>query len=65
MKHYLNILIIAVALTIFGFLMDGDAKEPSTIMRFVEFFAMVGILFSIGVVLKSLFIFTKNKINLL
>ena len=36
MKHYLNILIIAVALTIFGFLMDGDAKEPSTIMRFVE-----------------------------
>ena len=45
-KINLNILAVATLLTIVGFLMDGDIKEPSMLMRFVEFFMMTGILFT-------------------
>jgi hypothetical protein len=44
-KKFLNILVISSILTTIGFLMDGDAKEPSILVRFAEFFGMVGILF--------------------
>lgn len=64
-KRNLNILMLSIGITIFGFLMDGDAKEPSTFMRFVEFFAMIGIVFIISFSVVKLFGFTKNKINLL
>ncbi|SEA28260.1 hypothetical protein [Psychroflexus halocasei] len=40
-----NIAILSSALTTIGFLMDGDVKEPSMLMRFVEFFGMFSILF--------------------
>ncbi len=64
-KRNLNILIVSIGITIFGFLMDGDVKEPSTIMRFVEFFAMIVIIFIISFLITNLFSFAKNKINLL
>jgi hypothetical protein len=64
-KRNLNILVIAIGITIFGFLMDSDVKEPITIMRFIEFFAMIGIIFIISFVISNLFRFTKNIINLL
>ena len=64
-KRNLNILIVSIGITIFGFLMDGDVKEPSTIMRFVEFFAMIGIIFILSFSITNLFSFTKNRINLL
>ncbi|MEC5165308.1 membrane protein YdbS with pleckstrin-like domain [Flavobacterium sp. PL11] len=64
-KRNLNILVIAIGITIFGFLMDSDVKEPITIMRFIEFFAMIGIIFIISFVISNLFRFTKNRINLL
>lgn len=64
-KRNLNILIVSIGITIFGFLMDGDVKEPNTFMRFFEFFAMIGIVFIISFSVTNLFIFTKNKINLL
>lgn len=64
-KRNLNILIVSIGITIFGFLMDGDVKEPSTIMRFIEFFAMIAIVFTISFLISNLFSFTKNKINLL
>jgi quinol-cytochrome oxidoreductase complex cytochrome b subunit len=64
-KRNLNILIVSIGITIFGFLMDGDAKEPSTTMRFVEFFAMIGIIFIISFSITNLFSFAKNRINLL
>ncbi len=41
----LNILTAAAILTTIGFLMDGDIKEPNMLMRFVEFFGMMGIIF--------------------
>ena len=63
-KRNLNILIVSIGITIFGFLMDGDVKEPSTIMRFVEFFAMIVIIFIISFLITNLFSFAKNKINL-
>lgn len=40
-----NIAIISSVLTTLGFLMDGDVKKPSMIMRFVEFFGMFTVLF--------------------
>ncbi len=61
----LNILKLSILITIFGFLLDSDVKEPSVIMRFVEFFAMIGILFIITFIINTLFDFTKSKINLL
>jgi quinol-cytochrome oxidoreductase complex cytochrome b subunit len=64
-KRNLNILIVSIGITIFGFLMDGDAKEPSTTMRFVEFFAMIGIIFIISFSITNLLSFAKNRINLL
>lgn len=44
-KTLLTILAIAFVISTVGFLMDGDAIEPSMLMRFVEFFLMTGILF--------------------
>lgn len=40
-----NIAILSSALTTIGFLMDGDVKEPSMLMRFVEFFGMFTLIF--------------------
>ncbi len=60
-----NILKLSIFITIFGFLLDSDVKEPNVIMRFIEFFAMIGIIFIITFLIKTLFDFTKSKINLL
>lgn len=60
-----NILNLSIAITIFGFLLDSDVKEPSVIMRFIEFFAMIGIVFIITLIINALYNFTKNKIGLL
>lgn len=46
-KTLLNILTVATVITMIGFIMDDDAKEPSMLMRFVEFFMMVGIVFTL------------------
>jgi len=55
-KSLLNILVISLALTIIGLLMDSDPKEPSMLMRFAEFFAMTTLLF----VLISALYYTAN-----
>lgn len=64
-KSNFNILLISVGITIFGFLLDSDVKEPSTIMRFVEFFAMTGIIFIISFSIYKLYSFTRKKISLM
>lgn len=46
-KILLNILTVATVIATIGFIMDGDAKEPSMLMRFVEFFMMTAILFTL------------------
>lgn len=61
-KKLLNILFLSIAVTIFGLLMDDDNKEPSTIMRFVEFFAMTTIIFTVFTALYYLINFTKKKV---
>jgi hypothetical protein len=63
-KKNLNILMVSIGITIFGFLIDGDVKEPSTIMRFVEFIAMTAIIFILSFTLINVFTFTKKRINL-
>lgn len=55
-RKILNILAVSSIITIIGFLMDGDAKDPSMLMRFTEFFGMVGIVF----ILISTFYFATN-----
>lgn len=37
-RNFLNILTFALIVTTIGFIIDSDAKEPSMLMRFVEFF---------------------------
>ncbi len=64
-KRNLNILFISIAITIFGFLLDGDVKEPSTVMRFIEFFAMIGIIFIFTFSTSKLYNLVRNKITLL
>ena len=46
-KTVLNILALASVLTTISFLVDSDPKEPSTIMRFVEYILMLTIFFII------------------
>lgn len=56
-KKTVNILVLASILTTIGFIMDGDPKEPSMLMRFVEFILMLGLIF----ILISSFYFTFHK----
>lgn len=58
-KRIVNILTIAFVLTTFGFIMDGDAKEPNMLMRFVEFSFMFGVL-TVLTVLTSIIYFGIN-----
>lgn len=44
-RIFLNILTASAILTTMAFLMDGDIKEPNMLMRFTEFFGMMGIIF--------------------
>lgn len=46
-KTVLNILALASVLTTAGFLLDGDLREPSMIMRFVEYILMLTIFFTL------------------
>jgi len=55
-KRFLNILILSAIITTIGFLIDGDTKEPSMIMRFAEFFAMMAVFFLV----ISIIYFTIN-----
>lgn len=64
-KKKSRILLISIGIAIFGFLIDDDVKEPSTIMRFVEFFAMTGIVFIILFSMDRFLGFIKKRINLL
>lgn len=43
-KSIVNILFAAISITIIGFLMDSDPKEPSMLMRFTEFFGVVALI---------------------
>jgi len=61
-KTNLNILKLATLLTMVLFLMDGDIREPIMLMRFVEFFMMTGILFTIISIFYHLFVFAKNRV---
>lgn len=61
-KNLFKILILSSILTTLGFIMDGDPKEPSMLMRFVEFFAMVGTVFLLISIVYFLTTFTYRKI---
>jgi hypothetical protein len=60
-KRNLNILLLSIGVTIFGLLMDDDNKEPSTIMRFTEFFVMTAIIFTVFTAFSYLYIITIKK----
>lgn len=46
-KAVINILALASVLTTKGFLLDGDAKDPSVLTRITEYVAMLTIIFTI------------------
>jgi len=62
-RKILNILTVSSIITTIGFIMDGDPVEPSMLMRFVEFFLMIGIIFLLVsfVYFTSTFIFKNLK----
>lgn len=62
-KRIVNILAISFVITTLGFIMDGDVREPSMLMRFVEFFLMFGIL---SVLISIIYLginFTKRSLQ--
>ena len=62
-RNILAILILSICLTIVGLLLDDDLKEPSTSMRFLEFFAMIGIIFILTSCFYFVFHFLKSKLK--
>lgn len=44
-KALLNILAVSSILTTIGFIIDADPKVPSMVLRFTEFFLMLGMVF--------------------
>lgn len=58
-----NIAILSSVLTTIGFLMDGDFKEPSMLMRFIEFLGMFTVLFILiaSIYFLGQFLFKKMK----
>lgn len=46
-KSIINILALASVITTAGFLLDGDAKDPSVLTRITEYVAMLTIIFTI------------------
>lgn len=61
-KKILNILTVALAITTLGFIADGDVKEPNVLMRFLEFFMMTGIVFTLISIIYFSYTFTIKKI---
>lgn len=55
-RKLLNILTVSFIITTIGLIMDGDPVKPNMLMRFIEFFAMITIVF----LLVSFFYFTSN-----
>ena len=46
-KSIINIFALASVITTAGFLLDGDAKDPSVLTRITEYVAMLTIIFTI------------------
>jgi len=55
-RKLLNILTVSFIITTIGLIMDGDPVKPNMLMRFIEFFAMITIVF----LLVSFFYFTSK-----
>lgn len=60
-KTLFNILTVASIVTTIGFIMDGDAKEPSVLLRFFEFFMMIGVVFALISIIYFSYAFCKKK----
>jgi len=61
-RKILNILTVASVITTIAFIMDGDAKEPSMLIRFMEFVLMLGIVFILTSIVYSVFNFAKRSL---
>ena len=60
-KKILNIITISSIITTIGFIMDGDPKVPSVLLRFTEFFLLLGIVFLFLSVLYFGSLFVKRS----
>ena len=61
-KKILNILTVALAIATLGFIADGDVKEPNVLMRFLEFFMMTGIVFTLISIIYFSYAFAKKNL---
>lgn len=59
-KTFLNLLAVASVITTASLLLDSDPREPSTIMRFVEYILMLAIFFTI---VSGIYFGTKAIVN--
>lgn len=60
-KKILNIITISSIITTIGLIMDGDPKVPSVLLRFTEFFLLLGIVFLFLSVLYFGSLFVKRS----
>lgn len=65
-KKLHSLLSFSFLMTTLGLVMDGDPVEPSMLLRFTEFFAMLLLVFALTSFLyfTSTFIFKKNSADL-
>ena len=61
-KSLIKIFFAASIITIIGLIMDGDPKEPSMAMRFVEFLAMLATTFILFAIIYFVTKFTYRRI---
>jgi hypothetical protein len=62
-KKILNILAASFLITTIGYLADKDVKEPNMLMRIIEFFGMIGIVFFLISIFYFTFYILKKKIQ--
>lgn len=67
MNHKRNIIIVAsvaLALSIFGFILDLNERVPSILQNIIDVVMMAAIFFSIGMMIYSIIALSLNKFKL-
>ncbi|MDN3607180.1 hypothetical protein [Kaistella yonginensis] len=60
-NNLLNILTISAIITTIGFIMDGDPKILGVLLRFTEYFLMLGIVFLLFLAIYFAALFVKRN----
>lgn len=66
MNHKRNIIIVAslaLALSIFGFILDLNERVPSIFQNFIDISMMTTIFFAVGMMIYSIFVISINGVK--